>query len=65
VNDVARVRGAERACDLDRVRHRLRDRESALAPDPLLERLPLDVLQDDVRAAVVLSGIDHADDVRV
>ena len=64
VDDVARVRGAERARDLDRVGHRLGDREPSVAPDPLLQRLALDVLEHDVRpAAVVLAGIDHPDDV--
>ena len=31
----------------------------------VLQRLALDVLEDDVRAPVVLAGVDHADDVRV
>ena len=61
----ARVRGAERAGDLDRVGDRLVDRQPAHAPDPLLERLALDVLEDDVGPAVLLAGVDHADDVRV
>ena len=65
VDDVARVRGAERARDLDRVGHRLGDRQAAAAADALLERLALDVLEDDVGAAVVLARVDHADDVRV
>ena len=59
------VRGAERAGDLDRVGDRLGDRQPAVAADAVLERLALDVLEDDVRAAVVLAGVDHADDVRV
>ena len=38
---------------------------AADAPDALLERLALDVLEDDVRLAVVLARVDHGDDVRV
>ena len=33
--------------------------------DPLLQRLPFDVLEDDVGVAVVLAGVDHRDDVGV
>ena len=36
-----------------------------MPPDPLLERLALDVLEDDVGAPVLLARVDHADDVRV
>ena len=36
-----------------------------MLPDALLERLALDVLEDDVRPALVLAGVDHADDVRM
>ncbi len=65
VDDVARVGAAERAGDLDRVRERLVHRQPAHAADALLERLALDVLEDDVGPALVLPGVDHADDVRV
>src|SRR6185295_3701289 len=34
-------------------------------PDPLLECLALDVLEDDVRRAVVLPGVDHGHHMRV
>ena len=60
---MARVRRAERARDLDRVRDRLGDRQPAQPADPVLERLALDVLEHDVGPAVVLAGVDHADDV--
>ena len=65
VDDVALVRGAERARDLDRVGDRLGHGQPPEPADAVLERLALDVLEDDVRAAVVLAGVDHADDVRV
>ena len=65
VHDRVRVRGAERAGDLDRVRQRLVDRQPAEPPDAVLERLALDVLEDDVRPVVVLARVDHADDVRM
>ena len=35
------------------------------ALDPFLERLALDVLEHDERNAVVLAGVEHADDVRM
>ncbi len=65
VDDAAAVRGAERAGDLDRVGERLVDGQRARPADAVLERLPLDVLEDDVGALVVLARVDHADDVRV
>ena len=63
MHDLVRVRGPERAGDLDRVRQRLVDRQPAHPPDPVLERLALDVLEDDVGPVLVLAGVDHADDV--
>ena len=65
VDDVAIVRRLERAGDLDRVGDRLVDGQPAHAADAVLERLALDVLEDDVGAAVLLTGVDDADDVRV
>ena len=69
VNDVLGVRQAECARDLDRVRDRLGDRQAPVAADPLLERLALDVFEHDVGAGVggiaVVTGVDHADDVRM
>ena len=65
VHDAAGVGGAEGPRDLDRVGDRLVDRQPAHAPDAALERLPLDVLEDDVGPAVLLARVDHPDDVRV
>ena len=65
VDDALGVGGAERAGDLDRVGDRLGDRQPAVAADAVLERLALDVLEDDERRAVVLAGVDDADDVGV
>ena len=65
VDHVARVGDAEPPGDLDRVGDRLLGVERADAADPLLQRLPFDVLEDDVGVAAVLAGVDHRDDVRV
>jgi hypothetical protein len=66
VDDPLRVGGAERPGDLDRVGDRLGDRQPPVAADAVLERLALDVLEHDERAAVaVLAGVDDPDDVRV
>src|SRR5690606_2064054 len=65
VDDPLGVRGGERAADLDRVGDGLLDRQPPAAADALLQRLALDVLEDDVGVAVVLAGVDDGDDVRV
>ena len=65
VHDVARMRCIERPCDLDRVGDGLRDGQSAEAADALLERLALDVLEDDVGGRAFLAGVDDLDDVGV
>ena len=65
VHELVCVGALERPPDLDRVGDGLVDRQAAEAADALLERLALDVLEDDVRGAVVLAGVDHGDDVRV
>ena len=59
------VGDAERAGDLDGVGDRLGHRQAAEAADAVLQRLALDVLEDDVRRVVVLAGVDDGDDVRV
>ena len=65
VHQPVRMGALERATDLDRVRHGLGQRQAPEAPDALLERLALDVLEDDVGGAVVLAGVDHGDHMRV
>ena len=65
VDHVAGVGDAEPARDLDRVGDRLLRVERADPRDPLLQRLALDVLEDDVGVAAVLAGVDHRDDVGV
>ncbi len=72
VHDPVVVRAAERAGDLDRVRHRLGHRQAPVAADAVLQRLALDVLEDDVRRreavvslALLLARVDDADDVLV
>ena len=65
VDDRSLVRALQRARDLDRVGGGLGDRQALAAPDALLERLALDVLEDDELGSVVLAGIDHGDDVGV
>jgi hypothetical protein len=76
VHDLAFVSGAQRAGDLDRVRQRLRDLERSVASDHALQRLPVDVLENDVGSsgpaplpAVVaewlLAGVDDRHDMRV
>ena len=65
VDHVAGVGDGEAAGDLDRVGERLLGVERADPGDPLLQRLPFDVLEDDVGVAAVLAGVDHRDDVGV
>jgi hypothetical protein len=72
VDDAVVVGGAQRAGDLDGVGHRLADGQAPVAADAVLEGLPFDVLEDDVRRAQTvrvlvpfLAGVDDADDVRM
>ena len=65
MDEATAVGSSETAADLDRVRGRLVDREWPDALDPLLERLAVDVLEDDVGVAAVLAGVDHRHNVRV
>ncbi len=65
VHDVVGVRAAQGARDLDAVGHGLRDLQPPEPADPLLQRLAVDVLEDDVGTALVLARVDHVHDVRV
>ncbi len=65
VHELGGVRGLERAPDLDRIRHRLGHRQPSQPPDAVLERLAVDVLEDDVGSAVVLARVDDGHDVRM
>ena len=65
VDKLAGMRGGEPAADLDRVGGGLVEGQPSQAIDPLLQRLALDVLEDDVGVAAVLAGVDHGDHVRV
>src|SRR5204863_7032301 len=49
----------------DRQLDRLADRQRAARLDDLLERAPVDVLEDDELTAVRLAAVDHGDDVGV
>ena len=64
MDEAAGVSRAESATDLDRVGGRLVERQPARGGvDSVLERLAVDVLEDDVGPTAVLAGIDHRDDV--
>ena len=65
MHDAVRVRGVERARDLDRERDGLGDRQPPDPADALLQRLALDVFEHDERHAVVLARVEHGDDVGV
>ena len=62
VDDVARVRGAERREHGEGDGHGLVRRERAVAAQPLLERLAAHVLHGDVGGAVRGAAVVHADD---
>ena len=51
--------------DLARDLERLAQLQAALPDDELLEVLAVDVLENDVLAAVLLAPVDHRDDVRM
>ena len=65
VDEPVLVGEREPAGDLDGDLERLAHLEAALADDELLQVLAVDVLEDDVLAAVLLAPVDHRDDVRV
>ena len=62
MDDVARVRGAERGEHGERDGHGLVRRERAVAAQPLLERLAAHVLHGDVGGAVRGAAVVHPDD---
>jgi hypothetical protein len=65
VGEALGVGGHERAADLDRVGDRLGHRQRAGPADELLQRLAVDVLEDDERMTGVLAGVDHGHQMRV
>ena len=64
MHDALAVEVDERVGDLDPELDRGRDRQAALAAQPLAQRLALDVLHDEVEAAL-LARAEHLDDRRV
>ena len=65
VNEAPSMGGRKPASDLDRVGRGLVDGQRPHALDPLLERLTVYVLEDDVGVAAILAGVDHGNDVRM
>ena len=65
VDDTVRVCAGERARDRGPDLGNVPERKRALTGNALLERLALDVLEDDELAAVLLAAVKHGDDVRV
>jgi len=63
VDDAARVRCRENACDLQRDLERLRPRSRRL--QPLAERRPFDQLENEIVAVLALEHIVDAADVRM
>ena len=63
VDEPAGMGAVEAAPDLDRVGDRLVDRQRPLPWIRSLQRAALDVLEDDVGAAVVLARVDDPDEV--
>ncbi len=59
VDHLAGVGDGQPAGDLDRVGERLLSVERPDPGDPLLQRFPFHVLEDDVGVAAVLAGVDH------
>jgi hypothetical protein len=62
VNDAFAMSGGDRGGKLARDAHRLDERE-ACAIDPIAQRGTVDVLHDDVRAALVLADLVDRDDI--
>ena len=49
--------------NLDREGQGLRNIEPLDVADPLLQVLPIDVLENDVRRLILLVSVDHANDI--
>ena len=65
VDEPVLVREGEAAGDLERDLERAPDRQPPLLVQDLLERPPLDQLEDDELPALVLAAVDDGDDVRM
>jgi hypothetical protein len=65
VHQALAVRRLQRPPDLDRVGDGLGDGQRPVAPDAVLQRLALDVLEHDERVPLVVAGVDDGNDVGV
>jgi len=63
VDEALVVREGEPARDLQRQLDRLANRQRPFAVDELLQVLSIDVLEDDELATVLLTAVDHRDDI--
>ena len=64
MHDAGRVRGGERAGDLDRAAHGLLERQAA-AREAVGQRLPFEELHHQVVGAVLVPDVEERADVRV
>ena len=65
VHESVRVRARKRRTDVDREAGRLGHGQTTEPADAPPERLALDELEDDVRHALVVPGVDHGHDALV
>ena len=65
VDEALRVCERQRPPDLEAQLEHAADRQRATPGDELLQVLALDQLEDDELTAVLLTAVDHGDDVRV